>query len=436
MTLLTLLRIHWIGITRDRVVQAMTFALPIMFFSIFAAVFGNQSDPTSRIRVAVVDEDQSEYSKKLIAALEAEGGLRVRRTVSAEFKAGPLEQEAPKGVASDQLLDRASAEALVRKGDVPVAVIIPKGMGSTNMFFAEQGVERPKVSLLADVSDPVAPQVVAGLLQKVAFTAAPQTMAVEGISIFEKYTGPLTAEQRKVFDQWKDGDGPGFGSGSSTGAAIGLPIETVNVMQGNEGNGSMVSFYAAGIGVMFLLFSCSGAGGTLLDEEESGTLDRLIGSRAGMTGVIVGKWAFLSLMGLMQLTVMFTWGALVFGLPLFSHLPGFFIVTIFTASAAGAFGLVLATLSRSRAQLSGISTIIILAMSAVGGSMFPRFLMSETMQKFGLLTFNGWALDGYLKVFWYESPILNLGPQVLVLITLTLIFLGVARTLARRWEVA
>lgn len=41
--------------------------------------------------------------------------------------------------------------------------------------------------------------------------------------------------------------------------------------------------------------------------------------------------------------------------------------------------------ARAREQLSGISTIIILVMSAIGGSMFPRFLMSETMQKVGLL---------------------------------------------------
>lgn len=428
MTLLTLLRIGWIGITRDRVVQALTFLLPIMFFSIFATVFGNQQDPTSRLRVAVVDEDQTEYSRKLVAALEAEGGLRVQRTASREPSAdGQL----------SPTLDRASAEALVKNGNVPVAVIIPKGISSSNLFLPDQGAAgRPKISLLADVSDPIAPQVVSGLLQKVAFTAMPQTMAVEGMSLFEKYTGPLTDSQRSVVDAWKKGDGPGFGEGSTGAAAIGLPIETVNVMQGEGGDGSMVSFYAAGIGVMFLLFSCSGAGGTLLDEEESGTLDRLIGSRAGMTGVIVGKWVFLALMGVIQLTVMFTWGALVFGLPLWSHLPGFFIVTVFTAGAAAGFGLVLATLSRSRAQLSGLSTIIILAMSAVGGSMFPRFLMSDTMQQFGLVTFNAWALDAYLKVFWREVPLVELWPQLAVLGTLAGIFLLTSRLLARRWETA
>ena len=414
--------------TRDRVVQALTFLLPIMFFSIFASVFSNQSDPTSRIRVAVVDEDQSDYSRKLISALEAEGGLRVRRTVAAEPPADG--QPGP-------LLDRTSAEALVRRGAVPVALVIPKGIGSSNMFYAEPGAARPKVSLLADVSDPIAPQVVAGLLQKVAFTAAPQTMAVEGMALFEKYTGPLTPGQRDVVDAWKKGEGPGFGDASggqpSGTAAVGLPIETVNVMQAGE-NSSMVSFYAAGIGVMFLLFSCAGAGGTLLEEEESGTLDRLIGSRAGMGGVLVGKWAFLMLMGISQLTVMFAWGQLVFGLPLTSHLPGFFIVTVFTAAAAAGFGLVLATLCRSRAQLSGLSTIVILAMSAVGGSMFPRFLMSDTMQKFGLVTFNGWALDAYLKVFWRDVPLFELWPQLAVLGTLAVIFLFVSRLLARRWE--
>ena len=131
---------------------------------------------------------------------------------------------------------------------------------------------------------------------------------------------------------------------------------------------------------MFLLFSCAAAGGTLLEEEENGTLDRLIGSRAGMGGMLFGKWLFIAIVGVVQLTVMFVWGALMFRLPLWTHLPGFFVMTVITAAAAAGFGLVLATLSRTRAQLSGISTIVILTMSAIGGSMFPRFLMSETMQ--------------------------------------------------------
>jgi ABC-2 type transport system permease protein len=56
------------------------------------------------------------------------------------------------------------------------------------------------------------------------------------------------------------------------------------------------------------------------------------------------------------------------------------------------------------------------------------------MQKFGLLTFNAWALDGYLKVFWRQAAVWELWPQVLVLAGLTTVFLAAARSLARRWE--
>jgi ABC-type multidrug transport system permease subunit len=34
-------------------------------------------------------------------------------------------------------------------------------------------------------------------------------------------------------------------------------------------------------------------------------------------------------------------------------------------------------------------------MSAIGGSMFPRFLMPDAMQKAGLWTINAWAIDGF-----------------------------------------
>jgi len=417
----TLLRIGFINLRRDRVAQALVFLLPIMFFSIFASIFGNQRDSTSKIKVAVADLDQTAYSKRFVAALADEGGLKVRTT----------ENEDGTGA----VLDRDKAEELVKKGTLSVAVVLPKGFGSSNRFFSRDA-SAPKVQLLADVSDPIAPQMVQGLLQKVSFTAAPDVLATEGMGMLEKYGGPLTPAQRSSMEEWQklladQSQSPDVKAAASN---LGPAIEIVNVMQPGYGNVGIISFYAAGIGVMFLLFSCSGAAGTLLDELETGTLGRLIGSRLGMSGVLTGKWMFLALMGILQLTVMFTWGALVFHLPLASHLPGFFVMTLFTASAAAAFGLLLATLCQTRAQLSGISTIVILAMSAVGGSMFPRFLMSETMQKMGLVTFNAWALDGYIKVFWREAPIVDLWPQVLVLATLCAVFLTGARFAARRWE--
>jgi ABC-2 type transport system permease protein len=68
--------------------------------------------------------------------------------------------------------------------------------------------------------------------------------------------------------------------------------------------------------------------------------------------------------------------------------------------------------------------------------MFPRFLMSDAMQRIGLLTFNAWALDGFTKVFWRDAPVTQLGPQLGVLAAFMVAFLTLARLVARRWEQA
>ncbi len=428
----TLLRIGFLNLKRDRVALSLKFLLPIVFFSIFASVFGGRGDDqTARIDIGVVDEDHSEFSARLAAGLAQEKGLRVRTT--ADGKPGTL-------------LDRASAEQAVRSGDVPVAVVLPARLGESFANNGLSGRSGVSIKLLSDVSDPIAPQMVLGLLQKVTMTAAPDLLVRGGLRQFETHAGAMTPQQRTAVDAWlpqlKPGAGAAGGADGSGGAGTGaggmaVGVEVVDVMRAGSNRGSLISFYAAGVGVMFLLFSSvAGAGGALLEEAEAGTLERLLSTNMGLTRLLAGKWIFLTLGGVAQLTVMFLWGTAVFGLPLFSHLPGFFVMTAATASAAAALGLVLATLARTREQLSGFSTILVLTMSALGGSMFPRFLMSEGLQKVGLFTFNAWAVDGYLKVFWRNAPLWQLWPQVLVLCGCTAVFLAAARGLARRWESA
>jgi ABC-2 type transport system permease protein len=104
--------------------------------------------------------------------------------------------------------------------------------------------------------------------------------------------------------------------------------------------------------------------------------------------------------------------------------------------AVASFGMLLASVSRTRAQQAAISTLIILTMSAVGGSMFPRFLMPEMMKRIGLLTFNAWAIDGYTKVFWRDEPLSHLAPQVGALVGSCIVLFLIARRFARKWEYA
>jgi ABC-2 type transport system permease protein len=105
-----------------------------------------------------------------------------------------------------------------------------------------------------------------------------------------------------------------------------------------------------------------------------------------------------------------------------------------TAVAVAAFGIFLASMCHTRGQLGAVSTLLILIMSSLGGSMFPRFLMPESMQKAGLFTINAWAIDGFTKVFWRDMPVTALWPQVGVLLGVGIVLFLLARRIARKWE--
>ncbi len=391
--ILAIVRTATASLRRDRGALALSFILPVVFFSIFAVIFGGRRDATPRVQVLVVDEDHSRASQRLVHGLEREGSLVVKT------------RPAPAKGAEQPEYTAISAEAAVKAGTAPVAVIIPHGFGANPISFGPAGANPQTIHLLEDSSDIVAPQMIVGLLQKVAMTSMPDVMAEHGSKNFDQFAGGIIAV-------------------------------TARAVVGENKNNPMVSFYAAAIGVMFLLFTTSGAAGALLDEAESGTLDRVLSSRVTMGTLLLGKLIFNSLLAFSQLVLMFLWGWAVFKLDFWSHIPGFVVMGVCTAFAVAAFGMLLASICRTRAQLGALSTLLILVMSSIGGSMFPRFLMPQAMQKAGLLTINAWAIDGFTKIFWRDEPISHLWPQVLVLVGIAIVLFAIARRMARRWEYA
>ena len=424
--ILAVVRTHLTRLKRDRAAFVLAFVVPIVFFSIFAGIFGgSRGGGTRKISLAVVDEDGTENSRRFAAALRAEKGLSV------------VTGSIPEGGKTETPFDRASAEAAVRGGNLPVALIIPKGFGETRISFGPSS-RRPKLELLADSADPVAAPVVSGLLQGIAASAMPDVMARTGVQELEKWGGALTEEQRTRLEaNIKVLEGRAASTPPAGGAASGglVDVEVKDILGQSKKNPTS-ALIAAGLGVMFLLFSAAGAGGALIEEAESGTLDRILSTHVSMGRLLLGKATYLSLVAVTQLTVMFVWGELFFGLELHRHLPGFFLMTAVTAVASSCFGLLLAAIARSRMQLVALSNLLILAMSALGGSMVPRYLLSDTVQKLGLVTINAWAIDGFMKVFWRDEPLSHLWPQVAVLLLAAVLLFAGARRLARRWDVA
>lgn len=52
-------------------------------------------------------------------------------------------------------------------------------------------------------------------------------------------------------------------------------------------------------------------------------------------------------------------------------------------------------LARTEAQLSGLTILLLITLSAVGGCFVPRFIMPEWLRTIGLVTPHAWALDAY-----------------------------------------
>ena len=394
--ILTVFQISCRRLLHNRVELLLTFLVPIAFFSIFAIIFGGGlgRGTTPRIKVVAVDEIQSVVSSQVMAALAEQESLRFVRESGAD------------GLKRDEAME------LVRSGSATMAIIL------------REDREQLAAELMADASDQVAAQVVSAVVNRSIM-----------LSEAEYQVSQLTASEQEENETQLavgaagDPDDEMFGIEES----LQRKVEIIDVMGEGKAN-PVVSMYASGIAVMFLLFGATGGGGALLEERENQTLDRLLSTQMSMDQLLLGKWFFMSSIGVLQVGVMFVWAQLVFNVDLIGHLDGFLMMTVVTALAASAFGLFLATLCKSRGQLNGLSVILILTMSALGGSMVPRYLMSDELQQYGLWTFNAWALDGYTKVFWRELPVDALAPQLGVLLMSGVVFLLAARVLAVRWE--
>lgn len=403
-----IVRISALRLWHNKAELVLTFVVPLVFFSIFALIFGSRerSGETATIKVAVSDMIKNADSQKIIEELQANGTLRFVDADSQVLKDGEL-----------KLLDPKVCERLVREGGASVAIVLEESKKEK-----ENQESTLSAKLLTDSSDQVAPKIVSALVQ--------QLLVQKSVAALAKNAQPVPPPNSPALPASAiPADSP-----AKSPIAFTLPeVKTIDLVGGQKKN-PIIAMYASGIAVMFLLFSVVGGGGALLEEKENSTLERLLASQLTLDELLMGKWLYLMLLGTLQTTLMFVWGEVVFGVELSKHWEGFLMMTLVTSAAASSLSLFLATMCNSRAQLNWVSVVLVLGMSALGGSMVPRYLMSERIREVGLLTFNAWALDGYNKIFWRNLPLQSLWPQLAVLLMIGLIFMIAARIGARRWE--
>lgn len=359
----------------------------IVLYSVFTLIF---SGPAGRpFRIAVVDQDNTAASASLIDMLSANNVVVIRH-----------EDEDPEA----PLLTEETAKLAIRdKGRFRVAIIIPKGYAEAPN--AMSGDRHRGVGMLYDETQAMEADVAMGMLQMAA-----------GRAVFEK-----------MFNVKKDTTAPDDEQPVKTLIKVdrrGVAIERMMVASKHT--------FLAGIVPMFILFGSTGAARSLLEALQSGEMRRLLAAPIGPVHILAGQWLSAIFVMWVQCYAMYVFAWAAFGVTIWTITAPLFVLTLATCMAAAAVGMLIAAFCRSGDQLDAVGTMVVLAMSAIGGSMVPRFIMPQFMQTLGLLTINGWSYDGFTALIRNEGFAGILMPCLVLVGTAVVLGAIASRIFARR----
>lgn len=275
---------------------------------------------------------------------------------------------------------REECAALARDGkEYEVALVIPEGFSSR-----VQAGGSAELEVFVDPNSNVTRPFLVSVIQGSASRLSAVEVAAK-VSVLE------------VLKVAPAADGAAVAGSAAAVAASELAEEPVQAVINNVGGAEDLNPFdtqAPGYSVMFMLFGVMTAAEGLLLERESGTLGRLLVAPVSRVSILGGKLLAQYVIAIVQITLLFTVGHLAFGMNLGNSLPGLALMIGVTAYTATAFGILLASMVKTRRQLSAVGILSVLLMSALGGSWWPLDIVPNFMRQLGHLTINAWALDG------------------------------------------
>jgi ABC-2 type transport system permease protein len=156
----------------------------------------------------------------------------------------------------------------------------------------------------------------------------------------------------------------------------------------------ILAYLAPGMALMFLMYTVSHGGRSILAEKAQGTLPRMLVTPTNSMQILGGKVFGIFLTGAAQMLILIGATTLLFQL---KWGDGFGVVMLVFAAvfAATGWGMLITALARTTAQVANVGSAIMLIFGILGGSFISLEQMPLAVQVFSKITPNAWALDGF-----------------------------------------
>ena len=319
--------------------------------------------------------------------------------------------------------DPEAARKLIDEDEAAAVVIIPEGF--TRSIIPQQGdfnnpdaVREPvKIEVYANPSRPTGAGIVKSIVDE--FLSRVNEGSLSGsVSILQLMaSGRITPQQAEAA-------GLAMNQQLQTNAVDNTLAITINssTADGEEVKFDILAYLAPGMALMFLMYTVSYGGRSILAEKTQGTLPRLLISPTSASQILGGKVFGIFLTGAAQMLILIGASSLLFQLK-WGDPIGVIVLVFAAVFGATGWGMFITALARTPAQVANVGMSITLIFGIMGGSFISLDQMPPAIQTFSKIAPNSWALDGFTTL-GLGGTLADLSSPIAALLTMgTVLFL-------------
>jgi ABC-2 type transport system permease protein len=323
--------------------------------------------------------------------------------------------------------DPEAARLLVDEDQVAAAIIIPTGFTQSVIPQNENALrnEEIKIEFYANPSRPTGAGIIKAIVD--GFMARLDEMQLGDVTSVSQLiiSGRISAQDANQVGE-EIGARLQQNDAGNTDEVTGITLNT-STAEGEEVEFDVLSYFAPGMALMFLMYTVSYGGSSILAEKSQGTLPRLLVSPTNSIQVLGGKVFGIFLTGAAQMLILIGASSLFFQL---KWGDAFGVVLLVLAAVFGAtgWGMLITALARTPAQVGSVGSAVMLIFAMLGGSFVQLENMPAIVQTFGKITPNAWAMDGFTTLA-LGGKLTSLSTPILALLTMGILLFFISAVL-------